>query len=73
MKSISTINPENMECLIVQVRASCIDLKVGVTLNHGVSLRFVLRLALGTCWTTFLAENNVRSVPASSALTLVPH
>ena len=40
MKSISTINlaiKENMECSIVQV----IDLKVGVSLDHSVSLHFI--------------------------------
>jgi len=39
-KSISTINPaitEHMECLIVEVRAPTIDLKVGVLLDHSVS------------------------------------
>ena len=52
MKSISTINPaitENMECSIVKARASFIDLKVGVSLGHGVLLRFVSLLALRTC------------------------
>jgi len=41
-KSISTINPaikENTECSIVEVRASFINLKMGVSLNHAV-LRF---------------------------------
>ena len=43
MKSTSIVNPasmENMECLIVKVRASFIDLKVSVLLGHGVSLCF---------------------------------
>ena len=34
MKSISTINPaitENTECMIVEARASVIDIKVGVS------------------------------------------
>ena len=49
MKSISTINPaimENTECLIVKVHAPFIDLKVGVSLDHGVPLHFVSFLAL---------------------------
>ena len=76
MKSISTINPaitENMECLIIKARTSYIDLKVGVSLNHGVTLCFILLLAFRPCWATFQAKNNVRSAPASSALTLVSH
>ena len=43
MKSISTINPaimEDMQCLIIEECAPFIDLKVGVSLNHDVSLRF---------------------------------
>jgi len=39
MKSISTINPaitENMECSIIKVYASFIDLKVCVSLDHDV-------------------------------------
>jgi len=46
-KSIPAINPantENTECSIVEVRASFIDLKVDVLLDHGVSLCFVLLL-----------------------------
>jgi len=76
MKSVSIINPaikENMECLIIKAQGSFIDLKMGVPLNHGVSLRFVLLLAFRTCWATFQAKNNVRNTPASSALTLVSH
>ena len=45
MKSISTINSaitENTECSIVKVHNSFMDLKVGVLLDHGVSLYFVL-------------------------------
>jgi len=37
MKSISTINPanmENMECLIVNARTLFINLKVGVSLDY---------------------------------------
>jgi len=44
MKSISAINPaviENMEHLVVNVRTSFIDLKVGVLLDHDVSQRFI--------------------------------
>ena len=52
------INPaiaENTECSIVEMRDSFIDLKVSVSLDHGVSLCFVLLLALRTCWKTFQA------------------
>ena len=76
MKSISTINPaitENTECSIIKVCTSFIDLKVGVSFNHGVSLRFVSLLAFQTCWATFQVKNNVRSAPGSSALTQVSH
>ena len=48
MKSISTINPaitENMECAIVKVCTSLINLQLGVSLNHGVSLHFISLLA----------------------------
>ena len=48
IKCISTINPaidptivENMECPIIKASTLFIDLKVGVSLSHGVSLRFV--------------------------------
>ena len=44
------------------------DLKVNLLLDHDVSLHFVLLLAFQA---TFQAENNVRSTPASSTLTLV--
>jgi len=60
MKSISTINPaitENREC------------SIGVSLDDNVLLRFVLLLALRICWATFQAKNNIRSTPASFALT----
>ena len=72
-KSNSTINPaitENMECLIIKAHASFINLKVGVSLNHDVSLCFVSLLNFRTCWATFQAKNNVRSTPGSSALAL---
>ena len=41
---------------------------MGLLLDHDVSLHFVLLLAFQA---TFQAENNVRSTPASSTLTLV--
>ena len=50
------------------MHASFIDLKVGVLLDHDVSLCFVSLLDL-RCQ----AKNNVRSTPASSALILVSH
>ena len=72
MKSISTINPpaimENMECLIVKEHTSFINLKVGVLLNHDVSLLFVSLLALQILWATFQAKSNARTALASSAL-----
>ena len=63
MKSISTINPaitENTECLIIEACTLVINLKVGVSLYHGVSLPFVLLPALGILWVTFQAKNNVK-------------
>ena len=53
MKSIPTINPaitENMECSIVRAHSLLMDLKVGVLLDHGVSLHFVSLPTLLTCW-----------------------
>ena len=76
MKSISTINQaimENTKCLIVEVHASFINLKVGVSLDHDVSLRFISLLALRTCWVIFQAKNNTRSTLANSTLILVSH
>jgi len=76
MKYISIINPAiagNMGCLIVEMCTSFIDLKVGVSLDRGVLLCFISFLALQTLWETFQAKNNVKSAPASTALTLVPH
>ena len=76
IKSISTINPaivENTECSIIKARALFIDLKVGVSLDHAILLCFVSLLVLQTCWTTFQTKSNIRSTPASSALTLVSH
>jgi len=49
-----------------------LNLTVGVLLDHGVLLRFVLLLALRKLRATFQAKN-VRSAPASSALTVVSH
>ena len=75
-KSISTINPaitENTGCLIVKVHTSFIDLKVGVSLDHGVLVCFVSLPALQTCWAMFQAKNNVESAPASSVLTVASH
>jgi len=74
MNSISTINPaimKNMEWSIAKAHTSFIDLKVGVSLNHGVPLCFISLLAFRTCWKKFQEKNNIRSAPASSALTLV--
>ena len=56
-----------LECSIIKVCSSFIDLKVGVLLDRGVSLRFVLLLAP---WATFQAKNSVKSAPASSGLAL---
>jgi len=44
VKSISTIKlaiMENMECTIIKVHTTVIDIKVGASPKHGVSLRFV--------------------------------
>jgi len=46
MKSISAINPAITENTIIKACTSFIDLKVGVSLYHGASLRFVSLLAL---------------------------
>ena len=46
IKSISTINQaimENMEWLIVEALNPFINLKMGLSLGHGVSLRFISR------------------------------
>jgi len=51
MKSISTINPaitESMQHSIAKVHAPVIKLKVGLLLDHGVSLHFVSLPALLT-------------------------
>ena len=51
MKSISTINPsvkENMDGTIVKAYAPVIDIQVGVSHLHSVSLHFVLLSGLLT-------------------------
>jgi len=79
MKNISTINPaitEITECLIVKAHASAVDIKVGVPLKHDVFLKTstwcitMLHFATSSSnvWLTFQAKNNVRSVPANTAL-----
>ena len=76
MKSTSTINPvitENTECLIIKVCALFINLKLGVSPDHGVLLRFILLLAIWACWAMFQAKNNLRNVLPSSLFTLVSH
>jgi len=76
MKSNSTINSEtkeNIECLIMKVYTSFINLKVGVSLDNGAPIHFASLLAFLTLLATFQAKKNVRSVPASSALTLILH
>jgi len=71
MKSISTINPaitENTERTIVKARAPVIDIKWVCRLNtvyHYASFRF----QLFECLATIQAKNNIRSAPASTALT----
>ena len=66
-------NQSSNYSLIVKAHASFINLKVGVTLDCNVSLRFVLLPALRILWAAFQAKNNVRNAPASSALTLVSY
>jgi len=49
MESISTINAaimENTQCSIIKTHTPSINLKVGVSLDHGIPLRFVSLLAL---------------------------
>ena len=70
---MSTTNPaitENIQCLIIKAYAPVIDLKVGVSLHHGVSLRFV---SLPALLATFQANNNIRSASASTALVQVSY
>ena len=50
---------ENMECLMVNAYTSFIDSKVGMSLNHGVSLRFILRNMLGN-----ISSKELRKKPA---------
>ena len=59
---------ENAEWSIIKARSSY-DLKVGVSLYHGVSLHFVSLPGLQTLWLIFQAKNNVKSAPASTAVT----
>ena len=79
MKGISTINPaitENMECSIINVHASFINLKVGVSLDYYAlftSSCSNILYNVPTYYAMFQAKNNIRSVPASSALTLISH
>jgi len=47
MVGISTIDPaitENAECIIIKVHTPVIDIKVGVSPQHGVSLCFIFQL-----------------------------
>ena len=64
---------ENTKCSIAKTRAPAVNSKVGVSLDHGAPLRFVLLSALQTLEATFQANNNVRSVPASTAFVKVSH
>ena len=54
-----------MECSIVNARTSFINLKVG---GHLITTLCLL-LAVRTCYAMFQAKNNIKSAPASSALT----
>jgi len=56
MRSISTINPaikENTKRSIVKVRALFTNLKVGISLDHGILLRFISLLAVQACLAAF--------------------
>ena len=64
---------ENTECSIIKTQPSFFNLKVGVSLDHGVLLCFVSLLAVRTCKATSQAKNKIRNAPASSLLTLVLH
>ena len=66
---------EEQHCWLTwgQFKNQSINLKVGMLLDHGVSLCFALLLEVWTCWAMFQAKNNVRSASASPALTLVSH
>ena len=76
-RSISKINPtitENTEFSIIKVHALFINLKVDVSLDHNVSLAsFHFQLSEYFGQHSKQAKNNLRSTPASSALTLVSH
>jgi len=74
MKSILTVNltiKENTECSNVEVWTSFINLKLGLLPDRDILLFLTSLLAFQTCWATFKANNNVKSIPTSSALTLV--
>ena len=58
---------ENTECLIVYT--PFIDFKVGVSLDYGVPLCFVLLLALQTLCARFQAKDNIRNAHARTILT----
>jgi len=74
-ESISTIYPAIVDNTIVKVHIPLINFyfKVNMSLDHGVSPRFVAFLAVWTVLETFQVTNNTRSIPASSALTQVSH
>ena len=63
----------NTECSIIKAYAPVLDLEVGVSLDHGVSLRIVSLPTFLTLYVTFPAKNNIRSSPASFALAQVSH
>ena len=72
MKGISTINlaiTENMECSIINVHASFISLKVGVSLDYYA----LFTSSCSKILSNVPSKNNIRSTPASSALTIVSH
>ena len=65
MKTISSITPaiiENMEYTIVKAHVPVIDMKLGVSTWHCVSLCFV-SLPASNVWLPFQAKNNARSAP----------
>jgi len=71
MKSNSTIKLWKIRNVRSLKHVPHLSIKVGVSLTHGVSLRLILLLAFQTSWATFQVKNNIRSAPASSALTRV--
>ena len=67
MKGISTINPaitENTEFSIIKMHAISINIKVGVSLDRGLSVHFVLLPALQH----FGQHSKLRTAPASTEL-----